>query len=320
MIDVSQAPYNVVGDWNGSDAVATNNTNALKQAIIDAKASNTNGSIVDAGGTQGDTILLPKGSIMFDDTLVLGDGVAFQGSGDYATNLVLKSDFDPSKRGIVLGSDSNNTASFGGRLANLCVSGRINMPATVGVPLVYSNDVQDGFLLDHVRLYGFNRRAFHGEIGYGGATLVRFRQVTGNCSVPNCAGWFFDYSEGTMVDIDGIQPSGARVDPTSESSPAIAGTVGILARGGCFDIKRCHGELLETTLLVNLRSALSYCDISYMMGGPFNRDEIVIVANSANVGNIKVKRFIHNGASRYSVLNNNNGQTVTGHIKGEMTF
>lgn len=318
MIDLSLPPYNVVGDWNGSDAVATNNTNAIKDAIAAAHASNTNGGIVDAGGTQGDTLLLPKGSIMFDDTLVLGDGVALQGAGDYATNLVMKADFDPEKHGVILGSNGDTFSSFGGRLSNMCVWARPTMPVT-GKAVVYSNDVQDGFLLDHVRLYGFNRRWFHGEIGYGGATMVRFRQVTGNCSVPDMAGGYFNYSEGTMVEIDGVQPSGARIDPTDEQSPAKPGTVGVLARGGCFDIKRIHGELLETTLLINLQSAQSYCDVSYMTGGPMNRDAIVIAANAANVGNVKLKRIRRNGESRYTVLNGN-GSNISVNIDNEITL
>jgi hypothetical protein len=318
MIDLALPPYNVVGDWNGSDSAATNNTNAIKDAIAAAHASNTNGGVVDAGGTQGDTLVLPKGSVMFDDTLVLGNGVALQGAGDYATNLVMKGNFDPEKHGIILGSDGDVLSSFGGRLSNLCVHSRPTMPVT-SKAVVYSNDVQDGFLLDHVRLYGFNRRWFHGEIGYGGAAMVRFRQVTGNCSVPAMAGGYFDYGESTMVEIDGIEPSGARVDPTSEQSPAKPGTVGVLARGGMFDIRRMHGELLETTLLINLRSAVSYCDVSKMTGGPMNRDAIVIVSNPANVGNVTLNRIIKNGESRYMVLNGN-GANIPDSIRGTVVL
>lgn len=317
MIDLKLPPYNVVGDWNGSDATATNNTNALKQAIADAKASNTNGGGVDAGGTQGDTLILPKGSIMFDDTLELGDGVSFQGSGDYSTNLVMKSTFDPIKHGIVLGSRGDTLASFGGRLRNMCVFSRSTMQAASSACMVYTNDVQDGTLMENVRLYGFERRCFWGEVGYGGASIIRMHQVTGNTWKTGVPAFTFDYGEGTMIHAEGVEPSGKRINPADPDSPSAPGTVGISMRGGFASFKRTHGELLETVLSINMKSGKCFCDVDFMTGGPMNIWEVVVQGNPAQLGRIRLANIVRNGSppSNPLVLN---GQSGASHIYNDI--
>jgi hypothetical protein len=319
MIDVSQAPYNVVGDWNGSDATATNNTAALQAAIVAASADNTNGGIVDSGGTQGNTILLPKGSIMFDDTLTLGDGVSFQGSGDYATNLRVKGTFDPNKHRIRLGSPGDTYSSFGGRLRNLIVSQASTLESAGSTALVYTNDVQDGTLLDHVLLRGFQSRCFVGETGYGGASIIRLRQVTGNTGYAGRPAFSFDYGEGTMIDVEGLEPSGARVNPADPNSPSIPGTVGVYVRGGYSKFRFVHGELLETCMLLNLKTAKCFCSIDYLMGGPENKYEIIIQGQSPAIqtGRIELAHVTRNGSppSNPLVLN---GMSGASHIYNDI--
>src|SRR6185503_2833367 len=315
MIDVSQAPYNVVGDWNGSDTTATNNTAALQAAIADAQASNTLGGVVDNGGTQGDTILLPKGSIMFDDTLTLGDGVSFQGSGDFATNLRVKGNFASNKHRIRLGSPGDTLSSFGGRLSNLVVSQPKTLETNSDIALVYTNDVQDGTIMDHVLLRGFQTRCFVGEVGYGGATLIRMRQLGGNTrraagAVP---AFSFDYGEGTMIDVEGFEPSGGRIDPTDPNSPSAPGSVGCYVRGGFGSFRHVHGELLETCMLLNLKSTKCFCDINFMTGGPENHYEIVVQNNAAQLNRIRLANIVRNGSPPTNPLVLN-GQSGGSHI------
>ncbi len=297
MIDLSNV---VVGDWNGSDAVATNNTNAIEDAIGNAQLNNTAGGLVDNGGSIGDTLLLPKGSIMFDDTLTLGDGVAFQGSGDFATNLRVKGNFDPNKHRIRLGSPGDTTASFGGRLRNLVVSQPKTLESASNVALVYTNDVQDGTMLDHVLLRGFQSRCFVGEIGFGGATLIRMRQVGGNTQ--RAAGpvpaFSFDYGEGTTIDVEGFEPSGGRLNPTDPNSPSAPYSIGCLVRGGNGSFRFVHGELLETVMNINLKTAKCFCEIDHLMGGPENKYEIVIQGQTPAIqtGRIELAHITRNGS------------------------
>lgn len=310
MIDLTSV---VVPDWNRNDATATDNTNAIEDAIADAQASNT-ADAPDYGGTWGDMLILPKGSIMISRPIVLGNGTSLQGSGDYSTCLVMKKDsLAPTDHFVTIGSPRDNLSSFGGRIRNMNLWCDPNEPAHYTASMVYTNDAQDGTILDHVRLYGFNRRCFIGEVGYGGASIVRLRQVTGNCKRTEAPGFLFDYGESTMVDIDGIEPSGARINPNDPNSPSIPGTVGIGIRGGFVQLRRVHGELLETTLHINMKSARCFCEVDFMTGGPENHYEVVIQSNILQKDRIRLANIVRNGSppSNPLVLN---GQSGASHI------
>jgi hypothetical protein len=306
MIDLSAPPFNVRGDWNGSDATATNNTNAIKDAIAAAHASNT-GFHPDYGGTWGDTLLFPKGSVMVDDTLVLGDGVALQGSGDYATTLVMKASFDPNKHFVILGSPGDNLSSFGGKIRNMNLWAPSTNEAISTAAMVFTNDAQDGTILDHVRIYGFQRRCFWGEIGYGGASIIRMLQVTGNTSAPNRAAFYFNYGESTMIYVEGIETSGARINPNDENSPQVPGTFGIVLNGGFAKFTRVHPELQDYPFYIDMKSSKCFCDIDFMTGGPFTKDLITIAGNPLQQGRVRLSNIIRNGATGHIVANSQNG-------------
>lgn len=306
MIFLDQAPYYVRADWNGSDASATDNWAAIQQAANDAGTITPPG--VDLGGTQGDTLILPRGSSMISKKLVLPFGVAMQGANDYGSAIILKSTFDPADHGIDIGDASKHLSAFGGALRNMVVMAPPSMPAASGTALVYTNNNQDtDAILHNVRLYSGQRIGFKGEIGYGGASIVRVRQVQINCSAAlPCA--IFNYGDGSLVHIDGLEPAGPR---NSTNGSFVPGSIGLVCNGGKFDVRRFHPEILDWGIYINLTNAHSRFDGKYITGGPDTNHLVTIGNTPAQLGNITLARVYRNGVLGHIVYNGQSGATST---------
>ena len=317
MIDLSQAPYNVVGDWNRSDATATDNFNAIQDAAYEAAEVMAEHN--DFGGASGDMIQLPKGPIMISQPIVLPDGVGMQGVSAYGTTLVAKQTLDPTKHVVTLGNPTSMLASFGGKIRDMNIWHPPNVDADNGAALVYTNNVQDvDAILQNIRLYGFKRQCFRGEIGYGGASIISLKQVTGNTNKPGVPAFHLDYGGSTMVNIDGIEPAGGRKneDPNhADYDKPIDGTVGIYCRGGNFSIRRFHPEQCDYGILINLKNTDCFADIRHTTGGPATNHLFVIQNNPTQLNRIRFTNAIRNGVIGHMV---SNGQRGASHIDSEI--
>lgn len=308
MIDVTQPPYNCRADWNGSDSAATDNYAPIQQALYDA------GKILfpdtDRIGA-GDLVLLPKGAMMISQKLVVPHGVTVQGAGDYASILRMKESFDPNSHFIDLGDATLKQSVFGCRLRNMILFSPPDLEGAMCTAMVYTNNAQDTEgMLDGVRIYGFQRRCFWGEIGYGGATSISLKQVTGNTLAPGTPAFTFNYSDACMIDVEGIEPSGGRQsnDPTSSLyNLPIANTIGIILQGGYARFRRVHFEECDQCFFVNMDdgqpagSGQSFCDIDFMTGNTTNNHLIVYHNNSAQKGRMRLTNVKRNGITGHTV-------------------
>jgi hypothetical protein len=309
MIDLSHGPFKCVGDWAGNDATATDNYPAIAAAIASIPVSPVAG-LNDYGGCQGDTLVFPAGSFMISQPLVLPPGVSLQGSGQYATTLVCPKAFSPTNHFIDLGNATLKTAAFGGTIKDMCLWSHNDAPIS-GSAMVYTNNAQDsGAIIDRVRIYGFNRRCFWGEIGYGGATYVGLHQVSGNTSVAGIPAFMFNYGESTMVHLDVLEPVGwrASLDPTNPAyNQPVAGTIGVALLGGFFHIEHFHPEQLDQALFINMPTVECFADINHMTGGPVTNQLVVIQNNAKQLGRIRLANVVRNGVSGYTVFNGQPG-------------
>ena len=182
---------------------------------------------------------------------------------------------------------------------------------------------QDGsylaeFLLEKgYEVHGFKRRALICEKGQGGASIIRLNQVTANTGTPGFPAMTFDYSEGTMIYAEGLEPSGARIDPNDELSPSVPGTIGVLMKGGYAQFTRFHPELSETGMLINLTPrpntnvTKSFCSVDFAQGGFGVQDLFTIQGNVAQLGRIEFAHVERNGVSRHTIYN---GQSGANHL------
>ena len=312
MIDVTQAPYNCRFDWTGSDATATDNYPGLQAAINDAAAITAPG--IDLGGTVGDVLQLPKGAGLVSQKLVLPFGVSMQGHGlsYYATVLKMADNFNPNDHFIDLGDASTHLAAMGVGIRDLCLFSRNNNGAA-GKAMVYTNNAQDTDpIVGRCRIYAGNRMAILGEIGYGGATMVNFRNVTcngygtlyGNNS-PNSL-VRLNYSPGCTVMIDGIQ-----VGCYAGGEGPIS--IGVYLSGGNFDIRRFHAEQIYTGMHINMpNDGRAY--IEHANGHPSVHRLIAVGNQPSQAGKVKVKNIINPDSPHLTVFNDLSGNHLTGNV------
>ncbi|MHB0785570.1 hypothetical protein [Bradyrhizobium sp. 5.13L] len=95
-------------DWNGDDGTATNNTPFLQEAI-DFTALNF-GLGYDSGGGNGGDVLLPRGTMMFNDYITVETGVRIIGHGTFGTVMRLANAYPNYRNFISLGSTFDQTS------------------------------------------------------------------------------------------------------------------------------------------------------------------------------------------------------------------
>jgi hypothetical protein len=313
-IDVMQAPYNCRFDWTGIDATATDNYAGLQAAINDAKVITPPG--VDLGGSIGDLLLLPKGAGLVSQKLVLPFGVYMKGVNCYSTVLKMADNFTPHDHFIDIGDGSTQLAAFNCGLSDMILYSR-NRNADYAKAMVYTNNAQDTDpIVGRCRIYAGNRAAIWAEHGYGGASLINFRNITimndGNLDggIVNPVS-YFNYGDGTMVRIDGVEPNG----PTLGGGAA---QIGMYLAGGTFDIRGYHAEAIQTGLLIDLASGSVH--IEGATGGNGTANLITIQNRPSQAGRTTVKKAFKNG-STYVVYSGLPGAaSVTSDIFAEMTF
>lgn len=297
MIDLSLPPWNVKGDWSDNGSAIQDAANFYGQG---------NGVQPDNGGAIGETLLLPAGSVV-SGPVTLPYGVALEGVSDYGTSLIANNSVT-GEVDFIRGGDPNSPYStFGGAIRRMKIHCSKTQEASGSIAAVRMTSVQDGLMLDHVRIYGFRRRALICEKGQGGASIISVRQVTANTGTAGFPAITFDYGEGTMIYAEGLEPSGERIDPTSGDSPAVPGTIGVLMKGGFAEFKRFHPELLETGMQINMATSKCFCDVDFATGGPEVRDLFVVNNNQAQLGRVRLANVQRNGVIRHTVLNGQSG-------------
>lgn len=302
MIDVTQAPYNCRFDWTGSDATATDNYAGLQAAINDAAVLTPPG--VDLGGSIGDVLQLPLGAGLVSQKLVLPFGVSMRGQGQsyYSTVLKMSDNFDPNSHFIDVGDETTHLAAMGCGVQDMILYSR-NSNAAPNKSMVFTNNAQDTDpVVGRCRIYAGNRAAIWAEKGWGGATIVNFRNITchnngGPGSTPII---WCNYGDGTEVMFDIVQVA----NPAGGNVP---GAYGLYCAGGRFHIKHLHAEQVWTGAIVDLAGGGKVL-FEHGTGGN-GVDRLITINNRpSQSGKTRVRNMAKNGAN-YVVLNGLSGGT-----------
>lgn len=316
MIDVTQAPYNCNFNWTGQDSVAHDNYAGLQAAINDAAVITPPG--IDLGGVVGDMLQLPRGMGLVSQKLVLPFGVSMRGQPHayYASGLKMADNFDNNSHFIDLGDETTQLAAMGCSISDMILFSR-NREAAGSKAMIYTNNAQDTDpIVGRCRIYAGNRAAIWAEKGWGGATLINFRNLnlhnvgSLNGAVSSPLMWL-KYGDGTMVHIDGVQPA--------VYAGGVPNSYGLYLVGGNFDIRRYHAEQIWTGAIVDLALG-GKVHFEHCTGG--NEVERLITVNNrpSQAGKTTCKNIEKNGAN-YVVLNGISGGTSTqSSINAEMTF
>lgn len=314
MIDVTQAPYNCRFDWTGSDSAATDNYGGLQEAIYDAAC--LVGPGVDQGGAIGDVLQLPRGCGMVSQKLVLPFGVSMQGQAQsyYATVLKPCDTFDPDSHFIDAGDGATELAAMGCGIQNMILWARPTMEAAPNRAMFFTNNAQDTDpIVGRCRIYAGNRAAIWAERGWGGATLINFRNITchnngGPGSTPII---WANYGDGTTVHFDGVQVA----NPAGGNN----GSYGLYLVGGNFVINRYHAEQVWTGCVVDLANG-GRVEFSHGQGGNDCERYITINNRPSQIGKTRVRNTDKNG-SLYTVCNGlPGGLSVQTDIVAEQVF
>jgi hypothetical protein len=114
---IDACAFGVKADWDNTrtqlsaetgDTGATDNRPMLQEAMNFASMQTFPG--FDSGGGAGHVVLLPKGTMMFSDTLIIPDGVILRGTGVYSTILKLAGAFSNARHAILLGTPEDRSS------------------------------------------------------------------------------------------------------------------------------------------------------------------------------------------------------------------
>lgn len=323
MIDLSLPPYNCLGNTDPATGIGMDCTQQLIDAIGAAMANNTAGGYVDLGGSTGDMIRLPKGTVKVSPahTIVLPYGVGLEGCNDYASTLWLKpGSLATADHFIDIGDGSTHLSQFGGKLRNCVIFCPSFEPCDIGKFAVFSNNCQDtAFTVDGVRIYGGQRGGLQLNHGYGGSSIVRVRQVTAHTFRSGMWCAHFDFGDGTMIEIDGMECATTRRSLDQNSSDynkPMTGGMGMYIGNGRYDIRRTHYEQCETCTFINQTIAKSVVEIYMHTRGELCGDQITIAGGSLlnNIGLMHVEGYPDQPGA-VTVRDGRSGkQPISGHI------
>jgi hypothetical protein len=241
--------FGAKADWSSTDAGTTNNFAAIQTALFFA-VRNLTGTAQDAGGFQGDIVKCGVGSYMLMHPsnltmLIVPDGVYLEGV--YGTTLKINDGWYQAQHCIALGNPNGHFANFNCGLRHIRLFYKRGINVAAGTFMVYSNSIQDGGGMDHVHILAGQRGGFKYEIGYGGASTVKFHDLSIDIEGPTSAA---DFNVGTTIVDCRLwslgSPSGGRNDTTN--AVTLSGT------GGMYRFDGIHAELYPNGFLIDLRA------------------------------------------------------------------
>lgn len=192
--------FGCVGDWNGSDASATNNESCMVSALAWASLPMSSASAL----VSGTKVVVPKGAFMICGQVNLGtgnisyylpvaQGVTLSGAGVQATN-IKECATNASSVHVVELCDSNAlVGQFYCKVENLTLDSIQVVGSSSNIASIYSNSGQQFPLAENVQTIGWNKSCIKYEIGKGGAANDIWNGI--NCvqsSTASNPGFFFN--------------------------------------------------------------------------------------------------------------------------------
>jgi hypothetical protein len=302
--------YGIVADGHNPDSTATDNANALED-IIGQISINPASTYIDNGGTMGDVMVPPRGSIMIGRSLDLPNGVIYDGGSAVGSVLRLKNDFDPTKPLFRLGDynlyNGQRRSSFGTAVRNVTIVDK-NEEAAYRVPLLYTDTVQDTKdMFSYVRYYTSKRWGIICESGIGGASFISLNHINGNNAAPETYGVYINMPGSTQVLLDAIEPAAAR--SLADPNQPVIGTTGLGIRGGRVSLRSFHSEMIDYGCLVDFDPAKGgFLRVYGATGGPASNSVITIRNNLANTDRVSL-RDVHKNGAAYTLIDARPGKS-----------
>lgn len=284
------------GDYVNSDGTATNNFTAIQAAMFFASANPT-GTTFDAGGYNGNIVMLGAGSYMIHQptsatSLIVPNGVYLQGV--HGSTIKINDNWSSSTHCICIGNPNAHFANFNCGLRNLEVFIKVATASSSGVALVYSNNLQDGGGIEHCHLYGGPRRCIKYEISYGGGSVITFKDlIIVNESSNNVA---VSFDVGTTI----VDCKNWSVNSSGSSSNAIS----LTGTGGMYNFENIHIEGFPSGFDINLQAGNNSMASFKNITGGVDLDYVFLLQATNEPGNVALQQCQKNNGSALGLVLN----------------
>jgi hypothetical protein len=246
--------FGAKGDWNGTDASATDNFSSL-QALFWYAGFKSSFSF-DAGGFWGGIAHVPQGAFMACGTglkpLVVPNGVRVMGAHGTASSIKFCTAWNAGVYQVTLGDNNWHFACFNPSLYHLALRSDSGTEY-----MVYSSCGQDHAGLYQVYIYSNGpagtRPCIHYEKGFGGATVFVIRDIACSVNSNKAQIWIGNtIASGmnlgtTMVEITNVS-AGANSGPTGNHQTQMS----LLIQGGFVNVNRYHFEATAGGIVVDV--------------------------------------------------------------------
>jgi hypothetical protein len=241
--------FGAKADWLFVDATSTNNFAAIQAAMFFA-TRNLTGIDGGVGGYAGDIVKCGVGSYMLMHpsnlvSLIVPDGVYLEGC--YGTTLKFNDSWYPATHCICLGNPNGHFANFNSGIRRLRLFFKRGISVAAGTFMVYSNSTQDNGGVDDCYIYTGQRGGIKYEIGYGGASTVKFHNISMSCEGATAAA---DFNVGTTIMDCRTWSLGAPSGGLNNTTNAII----LSGTGGMYRFDGIHAELFPNGFLIDLRA------------------------------------------------------------------
>jgi hypothetical protein len=324
--------FGAKGDWNGTDAGATDNFNAIQSASWFAGFKSS--TSFDSGGFWGGKVIFPSGSYMAGcgstRSLVVAQSVIWESGAEVAATIKMCDSFNSLTHFIEICDPNWHFACFGSRLRYISVFSSRNISASNQVYMIHTNNVQDFGGLDHVYIYAGQRGCTWFEKGFGGASTVQVQYVScnGASTLTHMMRFGNTVASGlaygtTIFEIKDLVLGGpSSCTPTCQTQPGI-----LLQGGGFFDIAGVHCENSgEVCITVDIPATgngdlVRLHNINAGSSPPATACTGVIQLNGTNVPGNTIVGMTVQGSCSNTVTNLQPGATsVTGSIVLDRVF
>lgn len=295
-------------DWFNTDSGTTNNFPAIQAAMFYAVRGNFTGAFEDNGGHSGDTVKVGVGSYMLLHTdtslpLIIPNGVRLEGTNASASTLKFSDSWAQGTHCIAIGNPNAHFANFNSELKSIRVFFKRGITATNATYMIYSNNTQDGGGVDDVAIFTGQRGGIFYEIGYGGASTVKFHRLNINVEGHNAA---FRCNVGTTIVDCRHWSLGAPSSGTNDTVNAIE----LVGTGGMYNFEGIHMEGYPNGFSINLQTGNNPQASFKNITGGFNLAYVFTLVSTNMPGNCSFERCQrNNGLATGLVLNGQSGGT-----------
>jgi hypothetical protein len=304
--------FGAVGDWThaGGDASATNNFSSI-QNLLQYAGYNTGGTTSDAGGSQGTSVIIPKGTYKVcvgSGTLLVPSSVALGGVGPGNAILKMCDSDPPSSHFVTLGDPVSHIACFYTSIRDIELftgSGTANS----NIAMIYTNCAQQLYAVHHVSVYAGQRNCLFADTGYGGA--ANFNVDDFFCTLP---GAFTATNNGINMTY------GAAVANFHNIIVESGGTSqnGIFINtGGVVNIDGWHSEGVATPIFVDIATS-TLARIHNVTGGGGGFCTSLVTRQNSSISGVTVVGALNPNGCTNTI--NNGGTVTTGLVIGDTTI